>query len=65
MAVVFAVVVVAMTLVTFTTPDVYESEAQILVQPSRESRGVDPAVMGPRGAGLYLSRMVEDGAPAL
>ena len=52
---VFIVVVAAMTAFTFAVPDMYESEAQLLIQPSRESRTVDPAVVGPRGSGVGQS----------
>jgi len=55
MAGVFIVVVAAMTAFTFATPDVYQSESQILVLPSRESRAVDPAVVGPRSLGVSQS----------
>jgi len=49
---VFVVVVALMAAFTFMAPDIYESEAQILVQPSRQSSTVDPAVVGPRAPGL-------------
>lgn len=52
---VFVLVVAAMTAITFAIPDMYRSEAQILIRPSRESETVDPAVVGPRGHGTGQS----------
>jgi capsular exopolysaccharide synthesis family protein len=55
---VFVVVVGAVTVVTFTATEIYESQAKLLVKPGRESLTVDPTV--PEDRILSINRRMEE-----
>jgi uncharacterized protein involved in exopolysaccharide biosynthesis/Mrp family chromosome partitioning ATPase len=54
----FVVVATAVTVGTFTAPEIYESQAKLLVKPGRESLAVDPTV--PEGRIISISRQMEE-----
>jgi uncharacterized protein involved in exopolysaccharide biosynthesis/Mrp family chromosome partitioning ATPase len=54
----FVVVATAVAIGTFAAPEIYESQAKLLVKPGRESLAVDPTV--PEGRIISISRQMEE-----